>query len=465
VFRRSAINSFLGHAFPVQVFLAALLALFSATRVQARTRPHYGGTLRVEIAGDGITSPDALVLHLLLDGLTRFGSYGSLQPALATSWKSEDNAHHWEFALRPGVQFHNGSTLTADRVVASLNLSCNGSCPWATVRAVGSSVVFVGDSPMPNLPALLAEKQFLISLADASESKPSTCCIGTGPFQLSTPSSAQRVQLAANDGYWGSRPFVDRIEIATGKSLHEQWLDLSLGRTDVVEAPAENLRQAQQQRLTIAQSPRAELLALEISESGALANPLLRGSIAQAVDRSALFNVIFQKQGEITASLLPHELTGYGFLFPSDRDLNKAHELRGGLACPPLTLGYDGDGAMQLAAQRIALNLTEAGFNVQAAALRASQHADLTLRALPLEGADPAAAMEILLRAAGEQVSVSDRSTLVLYRAEHDFLARDTLVPLLDLPRAYAFGSRVRDLTLLGDGAPDLSSVSLEDAP
>ena len=52
--------------------------------------------------------------------------------------------------------------------------------------------------------------------------------------------------------------------------------------------------------------------------------------------------MIFQKQGEVTASLLPQELTGYSFLFPTDRDLNKAHELRGGLTPPPLTLSAKG---------------------------------------------------------------------------------------------------------------------------
>jgi hypothetical protein len=233
----------------------------------------------------------------------------------------------------------------------------------------------------------------------------------------------------------------------------------------VVEVPAEELRAAQQQRLSVAASPPVELLALQIADTGARANPILRGAIAEAVDRGALFNVIFQKQGEITASLLPQELTGYSFLFPTERDLNKAHALRGGLATPALTLGFEGDGAMQLAAQRIALNLREAGFDVQVAGASRAQSADLMLRKLPLEGGDPAAAMEMLLRAAGENVSVAGQTPLALFRAEREFLDRKTLVPLIDLPRACALGARVRDLELRGDGTPDLASASLEDAP
>jgi hypothetical protein len=258
---------------------------------------------------------------------------------------------------------------------------------------------------------------------------------------------------------------VDKIEVVTGRSIRDQWLDLSVGRADVVEVPPEMMRLAQQQRLSVVVSPPVELLALEIGETGALANPMLRASIAEAVDRAALFNVIFQKQGEVTASLLPQEMTGYAFVFAAGRDLNKAHELRGGLSAPLLKLGVESGGAMMLAAQRIALNLREAGLDVQPVDIGRVQHPDLALRRLPIEGADAPAAMEGLLRAAGEPVAVPRQSSTALFRAEREFLDRQTLVPLIDLPRAYAIGPRVRDFELDADGEPDLASASLEDTP
>src|SRR5215469_15347470 len=61
-----------------------------------RTRPHYGGTLRVEVAGDGIHSAGGLVLRLVLDGLTQLDADGAPQPALAVGWKPENNDHRWE---------------------------------------------------------------------------------------------------------------------------------------------------------------------------------------------------------------------------------------------------------------------------------------------------------------------------------------------------------------------------------
>jgi hypothetical protein len=60
---------------------------------------------------------------------------------------------------------------------------------------------------------------------------------------------------------------------------------------------------------------------------------------------------------------------------------------------------------------------------------------------------------------------VPSQTPTTLYRAERDYLERSTLVPLVDLPRAYAIGARVRDLQLRADGTPDLASASIEDAP
>ena len=427
-----------------------------------RTRPHYGGTLRVEIEGDAWNSADGLARRLVLDGLTALDAQGNVQPALATEWESSDSEHRWQFRLRPGVHFQDGTALTSNAIMAALNLACPQNCPWNAVRAVGPLVIFTTDSPSPHLPSLLARDEFLLAETATPDGGTPSGTIGTGPFSVKGINNGA-LALIANESCWQGRPFFDAIEIRMHRGVREQWLDLSVGRADVVEVPPEMLREARQQQLALAVSPPVTLLALEVPDSGALANPQLRAAIARAVDRSALFNVIFQKQGEITASLLPQSLSGYAFLFPAERDLNKAHELRGGLPAPSLTLSVEGNGAMQLAAQRIAINLREAGFNVQVA--NGTQHSDLTLRKLPDEGAEPAAAMENVLRGAGQYAPVTQTTPLALFQAEREILNLNALVPLIDLPRAYATGGRVRDFELRADGTPDLANASLEDAP
>ena len=191
----------------------------------------------------------------------------------------------------------------------------------------------------------------------------------------------------------------------------------------------------------------------------------MRAALALALDRGALSNVIFQKQGEIAASLLPAAVTGYSFLFPADRDLNKSHELRGGLSDPSLTLAAEGGNTMQLAAQRLALNLREAGFNLQVVGMSSQQHIDLTLRRLTLESTQAQAALESIERQAGVTAPVVESTPAGLYRVEREFLDAHTLIPLLYLPRAYAVGGRVRELRLNPNGTPQLAGVSLEDAP
>ncbi len=336
------------------------------------------------------------------------GTDGAAHPALAVDWKSENADHRWQFRLRQGVHFHDGTPLNSANVVAALTALCGAGCPWSAVHAVGSSVVFTSDAPLPNLPELLAGDGYRIALTGSEIGTSPSGSIGTGPFSFTSfPNGV--LTLTANENCWQGRPFLDSIEIRVHRSIRDQWLDLSVGRADLVEVPAEQLRQAREQRLTEVVSPPVSLLALSVSDSGALANPNLRAAIALAVDRGALSNVIFQKQGEITSSMLPAELTGYSFLFPADRDLNKAHELRGGVSPPLLALAGEGGPAMQLAAQRIALNLRDAGFNVQVVSAGGAQHIDLTLRRLALEANQPQPALESILRAAASRFRSSSK--------------------------------------------------------
>lgn len=444
--RRSAIS-----------FLLVLVTLAAG----ARTRPRYGGTLRVEIEGDPWQQPNGIARRLVYDGLTRLDARGFPMSALAVDWSSDSDHHRWQFRLRPGVHFSDGTPVTSVNVVSSLNASCSSDCPWGAVRAMGGAVVFISDAAMPVLPALLASDAYLIALPNPNASSDDRL-LGTGPYQTSGFANST-LRLTANETGWQGRPFADAVEIRVHRALRDQWLDLSVGRADVVEVPAEQLRQAQQNHLRLLTSPPATLLALEVRNAGALANPILRSAISLAIDRSALSNVIYQKQGEVTASLLPADMSGYSFLFPTDRDLNKAHELRGGLLPGQLILSSEGSATMQLAAQRIALNLHEAGFNAQMA--QGAQRADLSLRAFAVEGRDPQSTLESLTRAVGQAVLVSDPSPLGMYKVEREFLERKTLVPLLYLPRAYAASARVRDLGLDAAGTPDLANASLEDAP
>nr|NIS39827.1 peptide ABC transporter substrate-binding protein [Desulfuromonadales bacterium] len=60
-------------------------------------------------------------LGCLHNYLTEIDAQGNLVSELAESWEGSDDAKTWVFKLRKDVAFHNGKTLDAADVIASLN--------------------------------------------------------------------------------------------------------------------------------------------------------------------------------------------------------------------------------------------------------------------------------------------------------------------------------------------------------
>ncbi len=440
-------------------FVISSLVICLALSAGARTRPHYGGALRIETQSDPWRFPDGIARKLVFDGLTRLDDSGVVAPGLAMRWESQNNNLRWQFWLRPGVRFHDGAALTPAAVAASLSQSCGKQCPWTGMNAVGDSLVFASDSPMPELPAELARSKYLI-VRHRDAARPS----GTGPFRI-TNAADRAASLAANNDYWQGRPFVDAVQIEGNRSLRDQWLDLSVGRADLVEVPAELLHQALQDRLMVLGSRPTDLLVLSVSSKGALHDDQLRQAIALAVDRAALFNVIFQKEGEPTGSLLPSDLTGYAFLFPTERDVTRARSDRAGANTSPLVLTIENpDATEQLVAERIVLNLREAGFNAIVRPASSQPTADLVLKRIHLEAGDAAAGLDEMLDNFGQKMSGERRDPEALYKEERDFLKTYQAIPLLYVPRALAVSERVRDLRLTADGTPMIADASIDGA-
>jgi len=167
----------------------------------------------------------------------------------------------------------------------------------------------------------------------------------------------------------------------------------------------------------------------------------------------------------MTGSLLPNSLTGYGFLFPVARDLTHAQTLHGASSAATLNLMVDDtNAAVQLAGDRIALNLREAGFHIQIVPRGSATTPQLSLRRIHLESANPQAALQQMLAIFNQPLTDDSSDPATLYREESAFTQSHQVVPLLYLPRAYGVAPRVHGLRLAVDGVPLLDNVSLEDA-
>jgi len=67
-----------------------------------------------------VSGPELMVFRLIGQGLVEFGDRGEIEPGLAAQWSVSRDGLTWTFRLRPDVQFHDGTPVTADDVVASL---------------------------------------------------------------------------------------------------------------------------------------------------------------------------------------------------------------------------------------------------------------------------------------------------------------------------------------------------------
>ena len=167
---------------------------------------------------------------LVFDGLTALDETGRLSPALATEWDVSEDGMQYEFRLRQDVLWHDGAPFTAADVAFTVqsmqdpNYQGDASLAalWrnVTVEQVDSYTIrFTLEEPFPSflqytiigiLPAHLLSDVAAVDLIthDFSTRSP----VGTGRFMVEEVAEDQ-VLLAANQDYWGPKPFVERVEL------------------------------------------------------------------------------------------------------------------------------------------------------------------------------------------------------------------------------------------------------------
>lgn len=170
---------------------------------------------RAPVADWALESDAAYILSLsgCLETLTRYDeAQGEIVPALATEW-SQVSPTEWDFTLRDGVQFQDGTQLTADAVVNSLQNVLDAEVPArAFSPAVVSGVEAVDERTVrvttpaesPLVPYRLASVNTGVLAAAAFEGgtvDPFGHC--TGPFTPVSEQPKQSLTLDRNEDYWG----------------------------------------------------------------------------------------------------------------------------------------------------------------------------------------------------------------------------------------------------------------------
>ena len=459
--------------------IAVLGALLMAATAMASLQPRYGGTLRIQMHGRVATidprqsSPDPAanrLASLVFDRMAHFDDHGLPQPMLSVSWLHDAQAKRWQFRLREGVKFSDGSLLTPETAALALQQLLGNTFD---VSADSDSVVIQADHPLPDFPSQLAAgRYFIFRTADDGS------LTGTGPFRVAEwpTDPASKVVFAANELCWAGRPFVDKIELTLGVDPQQQANAIEFGQADVVELPASHVRRIAQRGVRTASSDPVDLFALRLDmASHSVQDARLREAISLAIDRASIADVVLQRQGVPAGGLLPNWISGYAFLFPSALNLARTKELltatgREVSRTAPLVLIYDSaDGEARAVAERVAVNLKEAGIAVQLSGQTTGSTmklpaGDIRLVRERIASPDTAVALPALLDSLGEPTTVLETLDQA-YAAERAPIDAFRVIPLVHVSESYGLSPQVRDWMAPRWGGWRLEDVWLEPPP
>src|SRR5215470_1614232 len=171
----------------------------------------------------GVITP-FLTLYAIHDALVKPMPGNAMAPSLAESWSMSKDGLTYEFALRKGVKFHNGETLTADDVKFSFERYRGASAKElkakvARVEAVDAHRVrFTMKQPWPDFltfyatpatgAAWIVPKKYVEQVGEDGFKK---APVGAGPYKFASFKPGVELTLEAFDGYWRKVPSVKTL--------------------------------------------------------------------------------------------------------------------------------------------------------------------------------------------------------------------------------------------------------------
>ncbi|MFJ8469082.1 ABC transporter substrate-binding protein [Streptomyces swartbergensis] len=248
-------------------------------------------------------SNDATVLGKLsvAEGLTALDKNGTAKPALAKSWKQDDETT-WTFELRK-AEFQDGTELTAQSVVNALDHAGAAKPKPRVLSDVtlsaraddADTVTLTTKSPDPVLPLRLASPALAIlsAKAYAKDGRVSPVGTGTGPFEITKLTGKTGAALDRFDGYWGGKakaPGLDVTWIPDGTARANA---LRSGEADIAEwIPTSQAKLLKPDTRHVVSSVRTDSLILNTGK-GVFTDPGLRAAAREAVDGTDLVDSVF----------------------------------------------------------------------------------------------------------------------------------------------------------------------------
>jgi len=328
-------------------FRLAILFIFSLAA------PTVGAAdLSIALGGD-VTSIDPHFHNLtpnnnigahVFDTLVMKEPGGRIKPGLAESWRAVDDTT-WEFTLRKGVRFHDGSNFTAADVIFSLDRIPNvpnSPSPFTTYTKQVTEKIVVDPwtlrlksaAPYPQMPndmsTVLIVSSKSAAHATTDDFNTGKAAVGTGPFKFVRWQKGDRSELARNDAYWGPKAPWDRVTFRIITSDPTRVASLLAGEVRAIEnVPTTDLAKlAGNKDLAIYRTVSVRLMYLHLDTARDRTpfatdkagkpldkNPLrdlrVRRAMSKAINRPALVERVMEGAGVVTGQLMPEGFFGF----------------------------------------------------------------------------------------------------------------------------------------------------------
>ena len=294
----------------------------STREAPGAAEPTPGGTLVYALEAEtpgGYCLPEATlaiagiqVAEAIYDTLTVPDDHGGYVPYLARSVTSNADYTEWTIELREGVEFHDGSDLTAEVVKNNLDALRGAYAARApllnafTLDNIASvevtsplTVLVVTKTPWVAFPAYLHGGGRYGMMAQAQLDDQDHCHdrpIGTGPFRFEEWKVNDHLTVVRNDDYWqAGLPYLDAIEFRPMIEASQRLNALEAGEVDALQTSGalviETLRElAVEGEARLVESADYTDLSYTLLNTAVppFDNALARRALALAIDRRAL---------------------------------------------------------------------------------------------------------------------------------------------------------------------------------
>lgn len=184
------------------------------------------------------------VTALLYESLVTFDDDYMPKPGLAERWEMSSDGSSWSFSLRDNLQFHDGSPLTANDVVATVNeilrlakeegVTNRGA--YSTLQYFIKKVTATDERTLTintdrkNFGFLYAMNFPVLPASQVQADNP----LGSGPYRVEQFMPADHIWLSANSYWWGGKPAISEISVMFHRTNRELLTSYEYNRVDAI---------------------------------------------------------------------------------------------------------------------------------------------------------------------------------------------------------------------------------------